>query len=109
MAILFLGVDEAHHQLHDGAGRVELAALLAGRVGKVTDQVLVGGAQQVGELEVVVAEPVLGEVVDEVPPLLVRNGCVTDPPIEVDVLQHPSKEGLLSSSPPRALFSPLPT
>ena len=90
----FLGVDETHHQLHDGAGRVELAALLAGRVSKVTDQVLVGGAEQVGKLEVVVAEPVLGEVVDEVPPLLVRNGSVTDPPIEVDVLQHPLQRGI---------------
>ena len=39
-------------------GRVELAALLAGRVGEVADQVLVGGAEQVGELEVLVAQPV---------------------------------------------------
>ena len=51
----FFGVDEAHHQLHDRAGRVELAALLAGRVGKVTDQILVGGAEQVRKLEVLVA------------------------------------------------------
>ena len=97
-----LGVDEAHHQLHDGAGRVELAALLAGRVGKVTDQVLVGGAEQVGKLEIVVAEPVPREVVDEVPPLLVRNGCVTDPPVEVDVLQHPLQRGIALLEPAKS-------
>ena len=40
------------------SGRVELAALLARRVGELPDQVLVGGAEQVGELEVLVAQAV---------------------------------------------------
>ena len=52
------GLDEPHHHPDDGARRVELAALLARRVGEVADQVLVGGAEQVGELEVLVAQPV---------------------------------------------------
>ena len=38
-------IHQPHHQLDDRAGRVELAALLAGRVGEVTDQVLIGGAE----------------------------------------------------------------
>ena len=45
-------LSEPHHHAHHSRGRVELAALLAGRVGEVADQVLVGGAEQVGELEV---------------------------------------------------------
>ena len=56
---------------HHGAGRVELAALLARRVGELADQVLVGGAEQVGELEVLVAQPVLVEVLDQLAQLLV--------------------------------------
>ena len=75
----FLRVDETDHELHDLAGRVELAALLAGRVGEVADQVLVGGAEQVGELEVFVAEAVLGEVDDEVAPLLVGHAWCCRP------------------------------
>ena len=90
----FLRIDKTHHQLHDRAGRVELAALLAGRVGKVADQILVCGAEQVGELEILVAEPVLREVIDEVAPLLVRNDGSTDPPVEVDVLQHTLQRGI---------------
>ena len=49
-----LRIDEAHHELHHRTRCVELTALLAGRVGKVSDQVLVGGAEKVGELEVLI-------------------------------------------------------
>ena len=51
-----LGVDEADHHPNDGTRGVELSALLAGGVGKVADKVLVGCAQQVGKLEVLVAQ-----------------------------------------------------
>ena len=51
-----LGPQKLHQQAHDPVGRVELPALLAGAVGEELDQVLVGRAQQVGELEVVVDE-----------------------------------------------------
>ena len=59
------GLDEPDHHPDDGARGVELAALLARRVGELGDQVLVGGAEQVGELEVLVPQPVAAEVVDE--------------------------------------------
>ena len=49
-------LDDLHHQADDLGGRVELAALLPGAVGEVFDEVLVGRAEQVGELEVVVAQ-----------------------------------------------------
>ena len=45
---------ELHQQAHHFSRSVELAALLAGAVGEVFDEVLVGRPQQVGELEVVV-------------------------------------------------------
>ena len=47
-----VGVGELDHQADHVARGVELAALLPGRVGELPDQVLVGGAEQVGELEV---------------------------------------------------------
>ena len=89
-----LWIHEAHHELDDRAGRVELTALLPGRVGEVTDQVLVGGAKQVGEFKVLVAQPILREVVDEVTPLAIRHLRGADPPVEVDVLQHPFQGGV---------------
>ena len=91
-------------------GRVELAALLAGRVGELADQVLVRGAEQVGELEVLVAQPVLGEVDDQLAQLLVRDRRLADLAVEVDVLDARRRGAvLLSSSAARALFSPSPT
>ena len=68
------GSGELDEQAHDLAGGIELATLLAGAVGEELDEVFVGGAEQVGELEVVVDEdkPGLAEVVEQVFPLLVR-------------------------------------
>ena len=50
------GFGELHQQTHDFRGRVELAALLARAVCEVLDQILVGRAKKVGELEAVVDE-----------------------------------------------------
>ena len=52
-------------QLDDHPRRVELAALLAGIVGELLDQVLVGAAEQVRLCHAVVAERDLGEVLDQ--------------------------------------------
>ena len=65
-----LRLDDLDQRADDLGGRVELAALLAGGVGEVFDQVFVGGAEQVGELEVLVAQRDLVEVLDEV-----RRAC----------------------------------
>jgi hypothetical protein len=53
-----LGLDQPRHHAHHRARGVELAALLAGGVGELADQVFVSRAQQVGELEVFVAQTV---------------------------------------------------
>ena len=81
-----LRLDESHHHPDDRPRRVELAALLARRVGELADQVLVRRTEQVGELEVLVAQAVLGEVDDQVPQLLVRDRRLADLAGEVDVL-----------------------
>ena len=81
-----LGFDEADHHPDDGARCVELAALLASGVGELGDQVLVGGAEDVRELEVLVAQPVPGEVVDELLQALVCDGTLAYLAVEVDVL-----------------------
>ena len=52
-------------QLHDHAGRVELATLLAGVVGELLDQVLVCAAEHVGLGEVRVADVELREVLNK--------------------------------------------
>ena len=61
----FLGIEEQDQQAIDLGRRVELAALLAGAVGEVLDQVLVGRAQQVGKFEAGVVEGDGVEVLDE--------------------------------------------
>ena len=76
-----------HHQAHHGARRVELAALLARRVGELSDQVLVGCAEQIGELEVFVAQAVLVEVVDEGAQALVGDLSLAHGAVEVDVVE----------------------
>ncbi len=91
MDIPSCGSTSPDHELHNLAGRVELAALLASRVSEIANEVLVSGAKEVGELEVLVAETMLGEVVDEVTPLLVGHRGVADLLVEVDVLKHAFK------------------
>ena len=95
MLVLLLGLDQPHHHAHDRARGVELAALLAGRVGELADQVLVGGAQQVGELEVLVAQAVAAEVGDELAQLDVGDLALADLAREVDVLQHLGQAGVV--------------
>ena len=60
------GLEDADHQADDVARGVEVAALLARRLGEHVDQELVGRAEQVGELEVLIAQAVAVEVADEV-------------------------------------------
>ena len=94
MVVARLGLGELHQQAHHFGGRVELAALLAGAVGKELDQVFVGRAEQVGELEIVVDQHELGlvEVVQQVLPLLVRDLGLPFDGVEIDVvLQHPGQ------------------
>ena len=88
------GLDQADHHPDDGSRRVELAALLAGRVGELADEVLVGSAEEVGELEVLVAQPVLGEVDDQVAQLLVGDRRLADLAGEVDVLDDAFEGGI---------------
>ena len=83
-----LRLDDLDHHADDVGGRVELAALLAGRVGEVLDQVFVGGAEQIGELEVLVAQRDVFEVLDEVDQRVVAERALADLPVEVDVLEH---------------------
>ena len=105
-----LRLDEADHHPDDGPRGVELARLLAGGVGELADQVLVGGAEQVGELEVLVPQPVPVEVVDELLELRVRQRGLADLPVKSMCWSTPVRAGALSSSSaPRALLSMSPT
>ena len=82
-------VGDLHHQADYVAGRVELPALLARRVGEVADQVLVRSTEQVGELKVLLTERHLVEVHDQLAQLLVGHRRLADLAVEVDVLQDP--------------------
>jgi hypothetical protein len=62
--VVLLRVHQPHHHADHRAGRIELATFLACGVSEIANQVFVGGAKQVGELEVLVAQPVLAEVDD---------------------------------------------
>ena len=83
-----LRLDDLDHHADDFGGRVELAALLARAVGKILDEVLVGRPQQIGELEVVVAQRDFVEVLDERDQRAVVHRPLADAAVEVDPLQH---------------------
>ncbi len=102
-----LGVGQADHHAHHGPRGVELAALLARRVGELADQVLVGGPEQVGELEVLVAQPVPVEVLDQLAQLLVRQLGLADGAGEVDVVEHALQAGVLLLQRPQGLVEPV--
>jgi hypothetical protein len=77
--------DQTAHHPDYGAGRIRLAALLSTLIGELLEQVLVGGAEHVGKLEVLVAQPVTGEVPDQLAQPAVSEGYVSDGEVEVDV------------------------
>ena len=56
-----LRIEDADHQLNDPAGRVELAGLLARRIGELRDQVFVRCAQQIREFEIFIQQAVFVE------------------------------------------------
>ena len=71
------GLEDAHHKTDDIAGRVEVAALFASRLGEIVDEKFVCRAEQVGELEILVAQPVATEnPADEVLATVVRNDAL---------------------------------
>ena len=82
-------LEDADHETDDVARGVEVAALLARRLGEHVDEELVGRAEQIGELEVLVAQAVAAEVADEV-----LAGVVGDDALvalhahEADVVEH---------------------
>jgi hypothetical protein len=82
-----LGIDDLDEHAHDVGRGVEFAGLFAGGVGEEFDEVFVGGAEEVGELEVLVAEGDLFEVLDEVGEDVVVEGALADLAVEVDVFE----------------------
>ena len=72
-------------ELDDHPRRVELTTLLAGVIGELFDQVLVGAAEQVGLGHAVVAQRDLGEVLDEPREHGVAVLRVAEPPLVVVV------------------------
>ena len=106
-----LRIDDFDHGADHIGGRVELARLLAGRVGKVLDQVFVGSAEQIGEFEVLVAQGDLLEDLDEVDQAC-RRSSVRCPILRLKLMCSSTSSSwslLCRSSSPSAVLSPLPT
>ena len=68
-------------------GREELTALFPSTVGKVFDEVFVSGPEQVGELEVIVAQGDAVEVQDELDQSAVIHRPLADLAVEVDAFE----------------------
>ena len=83
-----LRIDDFHQGAYHFGRGVELARLLAGGIGEELDQVFVGRAEQVRELEVLVAQRDLLEVLDEIGQGIVVERALADLAVEVDVLEH---------------------
>src|SRR5258705_8434057 len=59
-------LEDADHEANDVAWGVEIPALLAGRLGKHEDQKFVRRAEEVGKLEILVAQAVATEMAHEI-------------------------------------------
>jgi len=84
----FPGLDELHQKPHHLGRGVEFAALFPGAVREILDQVFVGRAEQVRELEILVAQRDFVEVLDEGDEGLVVHGPLPDLAVEIDALEH---------------------
>ena len=95
-AVVLLRLDQANHHPHDGTRGIELAAFLARRIGKLADQVFIRCAEQVREFKILVPQPHLVEVADELAQLQVGNLALADLAREIDVLQYPGEAGIVA-------------
>ena len=83
------GLEDSDHRADDIARGVEVAALFARRLGEHIDEKLVGRAEQVGELEILVAQPVAVEVAHQVLARVVGNhALVALHAHELDMIQN---------------------
>ena len=83
-----LGIYDLNQAADDIGRGVELAGLFAGRIGEEFDQVFVGGTEQVGKLEVFVAQWDFLKILDEIRENGVVERALSDFAVEVDVLEH---------------------
>ena len=56
------GLEDSDHEADDVARRVEVAALFARRFGEHVNEKFVGGTEQVGKLEILIAQPVAAKM-----------------------------------------------
>ena len=92
--IAFRGLGQLDQQAHNLRRSVELTAFFTGAVGKILNQVLVGRAEQVGELEVVVDQNKarLVEMIEQVLPFLVRYLGLALDRVEIDIVFQHSRQ-----------------
>ncbi len=82
-------MQQAHHKADHVARSVEVAPLLAGRLGEHVDEELVGRAEQVGKLEFLIARLIPVEKADEILAGVVgNNALVALTPHELNVVEH---------------------
>ena len=67
------GFEHAHHQPNHVARGIEVTPLLARRLGEHVDQKFVGAAEQVGELKILVTQPVTVEMAHQILARLVTD------------------------------------
>ena len=82
-----LRIDDLDADPHHFCRGIELARLLAGGIGEEFDKPLIGSAEQVRELEVLVTQGDLFEVLDEIGQGIVIQRALTDLLVEVDALE----------------------
>jgi len=83
-----LGIDDLDKSADDISRRIKLSRFLSRRVGEKLDQILIGRAEQVGKLEVFIAQRDLLEILDEVGQRVVVQRPLADLAVEVDVFEH---------------------
>ena len=83
------------HQPNHFPGGVKLTALLPGGVGKLADQILIGGTEEVGIFKILIAEAVFIEMLDQIPQFLIGEAGLSHPAVEIDVTDHPLQDPVL--------------
>ncbi len=92
-ALPLLQIAELRNHTDNCAWSVELAAILAGRVSELTDQVGVPGTAQFGEVDVLVVQAVQLEVLDQEQQLGRVGPRLADGAGEGDVVEHALEPG----------------
>jgi len=81
----------SHHQADHIPWSIKLSTLFARRICKLTDKILVGGANEIRKFKIRISQPVFIKMIDQVAKFYVRYLCFPGFPLKINMPEYTLK------------------